>query len=83
MIQITLGSYTIVMNYLFKRSNSITYTRKYSAVIADGTLKAASLFVDSYCSEGPCAHDSGEASINTRSVMRPGPTNTGKAHGQQ
>jgi hypothetical protein len=26
--------------------NSITYTRKYSATIADGTLKAVSLFVD-------------------------------------
>jgi hypothetical protein len=26
--------------------NSITYTRKYSATIPDGTLKAVSLFVD-------------------------------------
>tara|TARA_B110000503_G_scaffold97976_1_gene146873 strand:+ start:112 stop:393 length:282 start_codon:yes stop_codon:yes gene_type:complete len=28
MIQITLGSYTIVMNYLFKRSNRNTYYYK-------------------------------------------------------
>jgi hypothetical protein len=29
--------------------NSITYTRKYSATIPDGTLKSVSLFVDNSC----------------------------------
>jgi hypothetical protein len=32
--------------------DSITYTRKYSATIADGTLKSVSLFVDSSVSKG-------------------------------
>jgi hypothetical protein len=39
--------------------NSITYTRKYSATIPDGTLKTVSLFVDGGCAppgpmRGPC-----------------------------